>query len=276
LLTLLLLLGVSVPAWAQSEDELAAARSHLRRANTLYNLQRYSEAAREYEAAYEIKDVPELLFNIGQACRGAGEYNKALGAYKAYLRTVDVKNRAEVEARIADLQRLLADQKRTNEAPPNGTVVAPELRSPTTRSPSAPLAQTEPLAPPRAPPSPTAKIGAARNDAHAARIKRIAGITGAAVGVGAIVAGGALTALAYSTQKSMNRPAPGSAYDPAAASRMRAEQAAGGVLLGVGIGAAVAGAVLAVLGRRETARARVSVAPLTGGNVAGLSFTGGF
>src|SRR5438067_13072963 len=90
---------------AAAADETTSAREHYNRGTTLYNLSRFGEAAREYEAAYESKQDPALLFNIAQAHRLDGNSTKALLAFKAYLRSVpDTPYRAEVESRIVELQ----------------------------------------------------------------------------------------------------------------------------------------------------------------------------
>jgi tetratricopeptide (TPR) repeat protein len=86
----------SAPVGAEDAKQ---AKEHFERGTTAYDLQRYAEAAREYELAYEAKNDPALLFNIGQAYRFAGDYAKAIGAFKSYLRRVPkLSNRAEVEA----------------------------------------------------------------------------------------------------------------------------------------------------------------------------------
>src|SRR5438270_13526903 len=82
-------------------DDAIDARSHFERGTTYYDLGRFTEAAHEYEAAYEIRHEPVLLFNIGQAYRFAHEYNKAVIAFRSYLRHLpNADNRSEVEARI--------------------------------------------------------------------------------------------------------------------------------------------------------------------------------
>jgi len=107
------------------------AREHYKKGTTLYDLQRFHEAAIEYERAFEIVDDPALLFNIAQAYRFAAEYGKAIGAFKAYLRRVpQAPNRSEVEARIVDMQRLQAEQKKSGEEPPAGTIVPAQRPSP--------------------------------------------------------------------------------------------------------------------------------------------------
>jgi iron complex outermembrane receptor protein len=87
------------------EGNLAAARQHYANGKRAYDLGHFDEAAREYELAYRAKDDPALLYNLGQAHRLAGNLQQAVLSYKAYLRNVpDAPNRAEVEARIRELQ----------------------------------------------------------------------------------------------------------------------------------------------------------------------------
>ena len=69
-------------------DAVTTAKEHYTRGSTLFDLGRFEEAAKEFEAAYEAKNDPALLFNIGQSFRSAGLYAKALVAYRAFLRKV--------------------------------------------------------------------------------------------------------------------------------------------------------------------------------------------
>ena len=245
------------PAAAASDPEVEAARQHFKKGNRLFDLQRYTEAAKEYEAAYEAKDDPALLFNIGQAYRLAADYPKAIGAYKSFLRrNPAAKNRTELETRIADLQRLVAEQKRTEEATPADTAPPTELH-----------ANTEPAAA-------TAPQLVPYTDWNAGKKRRRAGI-GLMAGGGALIVGGAVvTSLAYSLQSQQSHPSKGTAFDPSAPSRLRTEQATGAVLLGVGAGAAVAGVISYYLGRKATHQERLAVAPIVGNGALGLTLTG--
>ncbi|HEY2743249.1 MAG TPA: tetratricopeptide repeat protein, partial [Polyangia bacterium] len=93
------------------------ARQHFEDGSRLYDLGKFREAAREYEEAYKYKPDPALLFNIGQAYRGAGNTSEALTAYKSYLRKVpEAPNRAEVEGHIGRLQQTLDDERRARAA----------------------------------------------------------------------------------------------------------------------------------------------------------------
>jgi tetratricopeptide (TPR) repeat protein len=106
-------------------DEASSARDHYNRGSTLFDLGRFGEAAREFEAAYEAKNDPALLYNLGQAYRADGNVSKALVAYRAFLRKspdIGKARRAEVEARIAELQHLVDEQKSVGTRPPTGTL----------------------------------------------------------------------------------------------------------------------------------------------------------
>ena len=94
-------------------DDTARARQLYQQGTTAFDLQRYADAAALYGEAYTLKNEPALLFNIGQAYRLAGSYQKAIGAFRSFLRHVpNARNRAEVEARISDMQRLFDDQQK--------------------------------------------------------------------------------------------------------------------------------------------------------------------
>ncbi len=153
LLRVCLLYAVSAGT-AAADDTTAAARDHYNRGSTLFDLGRFGEAAREFEAAYEAKNDPALLYNLGQAYRADGQYQKALVSYRAFLRKSDnPSRRPEVEARIAELQQLIEQQKAasskppTDTIPPNGVKEAPRA---TTTAPPA-LVATAPEQPPRTP-----------------------------------------------------------------------------------------------------------------------------
>ena len=111
-----------VPALAVADDA-SAAREHYKKGTRLYELNRFADAAAEYELAYQLKDDPALLFNIGQAYRFDGQNKKALLAYKQYLRKVPAAtNRTDIEQHIAALEKLLDDEKRASSSPPTGTI----------------------------------------------------------------------------------------------------------------------------------------------------------
>jgi len=94
--------GIKVVTW--DADSAADAREHYRRGTNAFNLGHYLEAVKEYEAAYQSKEDPALLFNIAQAYRLAGDYDNAIKFYRSFLRRVPkAKNRHEVDARIQEM-----------------------------------------------------------------------------------------------------------------------------------------------------------------------------
>lgn len=98
-----LLMVPGVPAAEQPSD---VATAHVRKATAAYNLGKYDDAAKEYEAAYEQTLDPNLLFNLGQAYRLAGNREKALTAYRSFLRsTPESEQRHLAESKIRELER---------------------------------------------------------------------------------------------------------------------------------------------------------------------------
>jgi tetratricopeptide (TPR) repeat protein len=153
LIGLMAVLLLAAGAHAGEEDDLASARTHYRRGMKAYDLGRYLDAAHEYEQAYDAKEDPALLFNIAQAYRLGGDNASAVRAYRSFLRRVPrAPNRAEVEARIDELQKILDQQVRAKEGPPDGTLSpGKEPRGETTPSVEAKPAVAPP---PAAAPSP--------------------------------------------------------------------------------------------------------------------------
>lgn len=93
------------PVERTDQDALARAKQHSRQGTSLYNLGRFPEALREYEASYLAAADPALLFNIGQCHRKLGHRAEAIDFFRTYLRNApNAPNRAEVEKRIAELQ----------------------------------------------------------------------------------------------------------------------------------------------------------------------------
>jgi tetratricopeptide (TPR) repeat protein len=118
---LFVLLLASAGSAAPRDQDLVEARRHYKRGMGHYNLYEYDAAIREFQEAYRLHPEPAILFNLGQAYRGAGDVAQALRSYRTYLRE-DPENRVEVERRIADLERLVALERRP---PSPAPMVAP-------------------------------------------------------------------------------------------------------------------------------------------------------
>ena len=107
----LLVLLASLAGSTATADPRHAAQDLYRKGTRDYDLGHYEEAAREYEAAFKLKEEPSLLFDIGQAYRSAGDHVRALAAYRGYLRRFpDAPNRAETERRIHECDAAVQQQ----------------------------------------------------------------------------------------------------------------------------------------------------------------------
>src|SRR5262245_24916190 len=107
---IVLLLWWAGPAHA---DDAGRMREHYLKGTKAFDLGFYDDAIAEYLLAYQAKDSPALLFNLGQANRLSGHLAEALRFYRVYLTKMPrAANRAEVELKIAELQGALDQQKR--------------------------------------------------------------------------------------------------------------------------------------------------------------------
>jgi tetratricopeptide (TPR) repeat protein len=135
---------VCAAARAQEKDKdaiLDEVRQHVAAAKVHYDLGEYREAADEYILVYRLKPIPAVLFNIAQAYRQGGLYDKAKQFYKSYLReSPNAANRATIEQSIREMDELLAKEKRTKEAPPSGVKEPPEATLPLKSQPPAKVA----------------------------------------------------------------------------------------------------------------------------------------
>src|SRR5687768_5949755 len=84
------------PAPAGSFD---LAKSHFKRGRALQETGAYERAIGEYQAAYALAPLPELLFNIAQCHRLSGNAEQALFYYERYLQSVP-EGGASDEARV--------------------------------------------------------------------------------------------------------------------------------------------------------------------------------
>jgi tetratricopeptide (TPR) repeat protein len=108
ILVFLLLLGSARVATAQ-DDKTERARIHLKAAIAYYDEARYEDAAREMEAAYQLKPLPDLQYNLAQCYERLGRYTDAATAYATYLKANPAAtDRKLVETRIANLRERAA------------------------------------------------------------------------------------------------------------------------------------------------------------------------
>src|SRR5262249_35850705 len=99
----------------------------------------------EYTIVYRLRPIPALLFNIAQAYRQAGLYDKARQFYKSYLReSPNAQNKAAIEQNIREMDELIAKEKRAKEGPPGGVKGTADASLPISQSPKVADATAKP------------------------------------------------------------------------------------------------------------------------------------
>ncbi|HEX4458678.1 MAG TPA: tetratricopeptide repeat protein [Polyangia bacterium] len=103
---------VSGAAHAQSQDDLARAKTHYEAGHALYNLGNYTEAQREFAAGYQLVPRPGFLLNLGQCARKLGDLRRAKEMYQRFLSAIPDKDpeRGDATQVLAELDRQIAEQ----------------------------------------------------------------------------------------------------------------------------------------------------------------------
>ncbi|MCC6748796.1 MAG: tetratricopeptide repeat protein [Deltaproteobacteria bacterium] len=111
----LAVLAAAPRATAQPESEAdrkTEAKTHFRRGKEAFELGKFRDALKEYEAAYKLVPASGLLFNIAQCYRNLGELKQAIFSFRLYLKkNPEAANRDAVEQLAAELERKLEAQK---------------------------------------------------------------------------------------------------------------------------------------------------------------------
>jgi hypothetical protein len=132
---------------------------------TQFNLGHWDKAIDSWSRGYELKNDPIFLYNIAQAYRLAENWEKAVFFYKNYLRNAPkAPNRAEVEERIEQLEKLIVAKRNAHDAQPTEPIVAnppprPQQPPPPPPKPVQPKPQpkqevAKPAPPPKPQPAP--------------------------------------------------------------------------------------------------------------------------
>jgi hypothetical protein len=163
---------------ATAEAKQREARDHYQKGVTHYNLGEFVQAIEEFKQAYAISQAHGLLFNIAQAYRLTQDHRQALYFYKTYLRLVpEAPNRADVESRMVEIEKLLAEQERLKNDKPVGTIppgaTTPEAAAPapapTSTPPATPVAPSTEAATTAAEASPSPAPASAAREAGIAK-----------------------------------------------------------------------------------------------------------
>jgi tetratricopeptide (TPR) repeat protein len=132
--------GAGTAHAAPDESQVAAAKQHYAAASKFYDLAEYEGALREFKEAYRAVEDPAFLFNIAQCHRRLGHTEDAITFYRNYLRRApQTAIRAEVERRIAELERAPAAPPKGNPAAAGDAQVAPLVLDPPLPTPTPPL-----------------------------------------------------------------------------------------------------------------------------------------
>jgi hypothetical protein len=145
-----------LPAVARA-DETQRAKELFTQGTTLFNLGEFDKAIEAWQEGYKAKPDPGFLYNIGQAYRLKGDATKAIFFYRGYLRnSPKAPNRAEIEAKIAALQKEQSEPKPATPATPPPVAPPPAPPAPPAPRIVAPPPGPTPIAPPPvvAPPLP--------------------------------------------------------------------------------------------------------------------------
>jgi tetratricopeptide (TPR) repeat protein len=299
LIATLSLLASAPAAWGQAKpDPKTAAKEHYARGTSFYDLGKYEEAIKEFEAAYHLKNDPAFLYNLAQSYRLAGNAERALHFYRTYLRYVPkAPKRAEIEDRIQALEQQLATAPKTTTTPPPvgttpppvgttpppvgttpppvGTTPPPGGTTPPPPDTTGPTVTVTPPPPTTLPPPPgdtstppppitTTPSGAV----DPGRKFRIAGIATGSAGGALILIGIIQTARASAAAKDIEDLAlMGKPFDPEIERRGQSAENAQWLCYGIGVLAGATGAALWYYGKRVSAAAetttwQVSLAPV--------------
>lgn len=276
---------LTVAAVAARAEDTAAAREHYQKATAFFDLGKYQEAIKEFEAAYEAKNDPAFLYNLAQAHRLAGNPEQALRFYRTYLRrNPNPPNRADIDDRIKQLEKLVEQKAASQNSPPKETIqpslpappAAAGAASPTWPPATSPPAPDAVALPPAAPapvavqaapssaPSPLAPV--APGDKKGSRGLRIAGWVLAGVGVTAIIVGAAYGQAAQDAAKQIKTAADNNgmftAELQAVDTRGRHDQTLEFTYLGIGAASIVGGIVCYYFGwSSESSSPKVALVP---------------
>jgi tetratricopeptide (TPR) repeat protein len=288
------LLGVGGAQAADTSTE--EARQHFLKGQQYFDLTRWDEAAAEFEQAYAARPDPSFIYNMAQAYRRKGDAKRALDLYKNFLiKSPKSPQRAEVEERIATLQKQVEDNERAARTQPPTPVAPAPLPQPAASPPAPPVVATEPapaapaaaptptpapLPPPSAAftqpaPQPVSLYAQAAPPAPVAsgRGLRVTGLVCGATGLVAFGLGAFFGLEATDFSSSVEK---GAVFQPSYDDRGKLYEKLQYVGYGVGAGLIAAGTVLYVVGASAARGSSVEVMPTVVAHGAGLTAQGAF
>lgn len=250
------------PSPTPTEDaNKAKAKELYEKGNTHYNLGEYDLAVAAFKESYALSQAPGLLFNIAQSYRLKKDYEQASHFYETYLRLKpDASNRPDVEARIAEMKKMLEEQKTMGTKAPIGTVTpdgGTTTTTTTTTTTSAPTTTTTTT--PTTGPTDVVDPGAGKQ-------LKLAGIATAGVGGALVITGVVFGMMAKGKESDLEELNNGGTWDEDAYRAGRRNNKIAIASLAVGGAAVIAGGVMFYLGySKEKKASSVAVVPTKGG-----------
>lgn len=248
------------------DEKKAKAKALYEQGLSAYNLGNFDEAIKVFSEAYALSAAPGLLFNIAQSHRLKKDYERATYFYQTYLRLKpDASNRPDVEARLAEMAKLIEEQKEMERRPPAGTVTpdGQQQNTTTTTTTIAPVPQVDKA------PDPDAL-------AKAQKLQTIGLITAGGGGV-LLVTGFVFGALASSAESDLNElSTSGGTWSAAHQNRYdagRRNNRIAIVSLALGGVALVTGGTLYTLGMLKKKDAQVAIEPTRGGTTIAVGWS---
>ncbi|MFK7999936.1 MAG: tol-pal system YbgF family protein [Polyangiales bacterium] len=107
---LLLLLSFVFSNFALAQDD--EARIHFEAGSLHYQEANYEDALGEFERAYELSELPALLFNMSQCHERLGQLSEAISTLEAFIAgTEEGEQKMRQERRLVNLQRRYAEEQ---------------------------------------------------------------------------------------------------------------------------------------------------------------------
>jgi tetratricopeptide (TPR) repeat protein len=113
----LLLLFAPAAARADSEADEELAKRYYKLGEELYNRSDYEGALKQFQQSYALSKKAPLLFNMARCHESLGQHEKAIELYTDYLGSGPANSKT-IEARIANLKRLLKKKQPDVASPP--------------------------------------------------------------------------------------------------------------------------------------------------------------
>jgi tetratricopeptide (TPR) repeat protein len=176
---------LSGPAPAASPEAEKEARAHFQAGEAHFKAGAFDDALAEYQQGYDAKPLPGFLVNIAQCQRRLGDLKKARATYQKFVLVApDSPLVPQVRSMIAEIDGLLEKEQEKSAAEPDGD--------------ANPAGAVPPPAPPPAPAAPVL-VAAAPEPAPVASPEPPRHRWWLWGALGAVVVGGAVTAVALST-----------------------------------------------------------------------------